>query len=110
MNPSGLVARWLAMQRENMAKDTAPAAFFANGLDELRQAVQPSFSTQVGAGQNPGVWGTITTGEATAGRLEGQTMDMPKSSEKSADAWKAMLGKPSQQAEQQQENDKGLGR
>src|ERR1051326_1649034 len=46
-------------------------AFLANGLDEIRQAVQPAFATQVGAGNNPGLHGTITTGEATAERMAG---------------------------------------
>src|SRR5690348_15236140 len=43
-------------------------AWLANGLDELRQAVALG-NGQVQAGNNPGLWGTITTGEATAERL-----------------------------------------
>lgn len=45
-------------------------AWFANGLDELRQAVALG-NGQVQAGNNPGLWGTITTGEATAERMGG---------------------------------------
>jgi hypothetical protein len=45
-------------------------AWFANGLDELRQAVALG-NGQIQAGNNPGLWGTITTGEATAERMAG---------------------------------------
>lgn len=44
-------------------------AWAANGLDELRQAVAHG-TEQVQAGNNPGLWGNITTGEATADRLD----------------------------------------
>lgn len=43
-------------------------AWLANGLDELRQAFSLG-NEQIQPGQNPGLWGTITTGEATAERL-----------------------------------------
>jgi hypothetical protein len=49
-------------------------AWLANGLDELRQAVSLG-NGQVQAGNNPGLWGTITTGEATAERLGNLTLD-----------------------------------
>ena len=49
-------------------------AWLANGLDELRQALAPG-STQVQPGNNPGLWGTITTGEATAERLGEMSLD-----------------------------------
>jgi hypothetical protein len=45
-------------------------AWLANGLDELRQAVALG-TEQVQAGNNPGLWGTITTGEATYERMAG---------------------------------------
>lgn len=45
-------------------------AWLANGLDELRQAVALG-TDQIQAGNNPGLWGSITTGEATAERLAG---------------------------------------
>jgi hypothetical protein len=45
-------------------------AWLANGLDELRQAVALN-NGQIQAGNNPGLWGTITTGEATAERMGG---------------------------------------
>jgi hypothetical protein len=46
----------------------------ANGLDELRQAVALG-NTQVQGGTNPGLWGTITTGEATMARLGEYSID-----------------------------------
>lgn len=52
-------------------------AWLANGLDELRQAVQPAFATQVGPGTNPGLHGTITTGEATFDRI-GDDHELPQ--------------------------------
>ncbi len=60
-------------------------AWVANGVDELRQAVALG-NVQVQAGNNPGLWATITTGEATAERMAGdrdtaqvlhQTRDVP---------------------------------
>lgn len=39
-----------------------------NGLDELRQVFVPGVQ-QIQPGNNPGLWGTITTGEATAERM-----------------------------------------
>jgi hypothetical protein len=45
-------------------------AWFANGLDELRQVFVPGVQ-QIQPGNNPGLWGTITTGEATAERMAG---------------------------------------
>lgn len=50
---------------------TSGKAWLANGLDELRQAVALG-SQQIQAGNSPGLWGTITTGEATAERLAGE--------------------------------------
>src|ERR1700722_19710261 len=50
--------------------DSTFKAWLANGLDELRQAVSLG-TEQVHDGNSPGLWGTITTGEATAERLEG---------------------------------------
>lgn len=49
-------------------------AWLANGLDELRQAVALG-NTQIQAGNNPGLWGTITTGEATAERMGEMSLD-----------------------------------
>lgn len=49
-------------------------AWLANGLDELRQAVAHG-NAQVQAGNNPGLWGTITTGEATADRMGDLSLD-----------------------------------
>jgi hypothetical protein len=49
-------------------------AWFANGLDELRQAVALG-NTQIQPGNNPGLWGTITTGEATAERMGNLSLD-----------------------------------
>ena len=49
-------------------------AWLANGLDELRQAVALG-NTQIQAGNNPGLWGTITTGEATAERMGNLSLD-----------------------------------
>jgi len=49
-------------------------AWLANGLDELRQAVSLG-NTQIQAGNNPGLWGTITTGEATAERMGEMSLD-----------------------------------
>ena len=43
-------------------------AWLANGLDELRQAFYPGVQ-QIQAGNNPGLFGTITTGEATYERM-----------------------------------------
>jgi len=51
-------------------------AWLANGLDELRQAVALG-TDQIQGGNNPGLWGTITTGEATAERLAGESFDVP---------------------------------
>jgi hypothetical protein len=45
-------------------------AWLANGLDEWRQVFVPGVQ-QIQAGNNPGLWGTITTGEATAERMAG---------------------------------------
>ena len=45
-------------------------AWIANGLDEVRQAVALG-QEQVQPGNNPGLWGNITTGEATAERMAG---------------------------------------
>jgi hypothetical protein len=45
----------------------AVRAWLANGLDELRQVFHPSVQ-QIHAGNNPGLHGTITTGEATEQR------------------------------------------
>jgi hypothetical protein len=42
-------------------------AWMANGLEELRQAVQPG-NEQIQGGNQPGLFGTITTGEATNAR------------------------------------------
>ncbi|WP_020469604.1 hypothetical protein [Zavarzinella formosa] len=111
-----LLSRWLAMQKENMAKDTSVSAFLANGLDEIRQAVQPGFSTQVGAGNNPGVWGSITTGEATTERLEGAaqapTIQAPEVTAMEApEVQKSILGYELPNVPmQQQENDRSRGR
>ncbi len=49
-------------------------AWMANGLDELRQAVALG-NGQIQAGNNPGLWGTITTGEATAERMGEMSLD-----------------------------------
>ena len=49
-------------------------AWLANGLDELRQAVALG-GTEIQAGNNPGLWGTITTGEATAERMGNLSLD-----------------------------------
>jgi hypothetical protein len=49
-------------------------AWLANGLDELRQAVALG-GAQIQAGNNPGLWGTITTGEATAERMGDLSLD-----------------------------------
>jgi hypothetical protein len=49
-------------------------AWLANGLDELRQAVALG-NGQIQAGNNPGLWGTITTGEATAARMGEMSLD-----------------------------------
>ncbi len=43
-------------------------AWLANGLDELRQVFTPGVE-QIQPGNNPGLWGTITTGEATFDRV-----------------------------------------
>jgi len=51
-------------------------AWVANGLEELRQAVALG-TEQIHGGNNPGLWGTITTGEATAERLAGESFDVP---------------------------------
>ena len=50
------------------------AKLMANGLDELRQAVALG-NVQIQGGNNPGLWGTITTGEATAERLGDLSLD-----------------------------------
>src|SRR5262249_37159615 len=44
--------------------------WLSNGLDELRQAVQPAFATQGGTGPLP-AYGVPTQGEVTAERMEG---------------------------------------
>ncbi len=49
-------------------------AWLANGLDELRQAVALG-NGQIQAGNNPGIWGSITTGEATAERMGDLSLD-----------------------------------
>jgi hypothetical protein len=49
-------------------------AWLANGLEELRQAVALG-NTQIQGGNNPGLWGTITTGEATADRMGEFSLD-----------------------------------
>jgi hypothetical protein len=49
-------------------------AWLANGLDELRQAIALG-NGQIQAGNNPGLWGTITTGEATAERMGEMSLD-----------------------------------
>jgi hypothetical protein len=49
-------------------------AWLANGLEELRQAVALG-NGQVQGGNNPGLWGTITTGEATADRMGDLSLD-----------------------------------
>jgi hypothetical protein len=49
-------------------------AWLANGLDEIRQAFVPG-NTQIQPGNNPGLWGTITTGEATAERMGDLSLD-----------------------------------
>lgn len=49
-------------------------AWLANGLDELRQAVALG-NGQIQGGNNPGLWGTITTGEATAERMGDLSLD-----------------------------------
>jgi hypothetical protein len=49
-------------------------AWLANGLEELRQAVALG-NTQIQGGNNPGLWGTITTGEATAERMGEFSLD-----------------------------------
>lgn len=53
---------------------TSGKAWLANGLDELRQAVALG-GAQIQAGNNPGLWGTITTGEATAERMGDLSLD-----------------------------------
>jgi hypothetical protein len=64
-------------------------AWLANGLEELRQAVALG-NGQVQGGNNPGLWGTITTGEATADRMGDLSLDdlrgyAAKASEKTND-------------------------
>jgi len=54
----------------------AVKAWLANGLEELRQVFNPGVQ-QIQPGNNPGVWGTITTGEATKERLEEKAQEMP---------------------------------
>ncbi len=61
---------------EAMDKFLGPSgkAWIANGLDEIRQAVALG-NSQVQPGNNPGLWGTITTGEATAERMGELSLD-----------------------------------
>jgi hypothetical protein len=61
---------------EDIDKFLGPSgkAWLANGLDELRQAIAHG-NTQVQGGNNPGLWGTITTGEATAERMGNMSLD-----------------------------------
>lgn len=68
-----------AIDTADQALGTTGKAWLANGLDELRQAVAHG-SEQVQAGNNPGLYGTITTGEATAERMEGKDRQAPASS------------------------------
>jgi hypothetical protein len=49
-------------------------AWLANGLEELRQAVALG-NGQIHGGNQPGLWGTITTGEATADRMGEFSLD-----------------------------------
>lgn len=94
-------------------------AWMANGLDELRQAVALG-AEQVQGGNNPGLWGTITTGEATAERLAGDrgvegslnaSFEVPK--QVSLEEMRGMAKENAQQdkgMERSQENDKGMER
>lgn len=59
-----------ALEKTDKALGPSGKAWLANGLDELRQAVALG-SDQIQPGMSPGVWGTITTGEATAERMAG---------------------------------------
>jgi hypothetical protein len=59
-----------AIDRTDRFLGPSGKAWLANGLDELRQAAALG-TEQVQAGNNPGLWGTITTGEATAERMAG---------------------------------------
>jgi hypothetical protein len=67
---------YAAMQRQNLGTQhvqrmslagPGAKAWLANGLDELRQAVQPAFATQVGAGPAT-AYGVPTQGQITAAR------------------------------------------
>jgi hypothetical protein len=51
------------MQKNNIGGHHVKA-FLSNGLEELRQAVAPSFSTQIGAGPVP-AYGVPTQGQLT---------------------------------------------
>jgi len=69
-------ARAIDWTSEAVDKFLGPSgkAWMANGLDELRQVF--SFgNVQVQPGNNPGLWGTITTGEATAERMGDLSLD-----------------------------------
>jgi hypothetical protein len=71
-------------------------AWMANGLDELRQAVALG-TEQVQAGNNPGLWGTITTGEATIDRTGKLSLD-------------EMRGMAQANSQEPPEHDKGIER
>ena len=86
-------------------------AWLANGLDELRQAVALG-NGQVQAGNNPGLWGTITTGEATAERLAGDkdkeqtvqaSQDVPKQKKFSLEELRGIAAQKSKEAQQRME-------
>jgi hypothetical protein len=49
-------------------------AWLANGLDELAQVFTPGVE-QIQPGNNPGLWGRPTTGEATAERMDGESKE-----------------------------------
>lgn len=69
-------AKFLDKAIETTDKILGPSgkAWLANGLDELRQAVALG-NGQIQGGNNPGLFGTITTGEATAERMGELSMD-----------------------------------
>ena len=75
---------------------TSGKAWLANGLDELRQAVALG-SDQIQAGNNPGLWGTITTGEATAERMEGERMATLRGTYEVPEQQKTVEASPTQQ-------------